>query len=284
MFYFRFIFSCGLALLLAACGSNITPVTGVTLANFRYTGAAGVLTVKLVGEALTASGVRVYANGASCQNDNSTSETNRSAYCVLTIPDNLKVAIRVANSSNEDNFNAVFTAPMPQVRFTTRIGNAASSEDFVIELNPISAPITVKNFLAYVNESPSFYESTIFHRVDKSAGVVQGGGFTAGTVAKTGLKASIALESNNGLLNLRGSVGMARTTDVNSATSQFYINMRDNPLYNYTSDSNPGYAVFGSVISGMSTLENIYNQETHLIANVSAPINDITIISASQTQ
>lgn len=273
---------------MTACGSNITPVTEVTLANFRYTGAAGVLTVKLVGEALTASGVRVYANGASCQNDNSTSETNRSAYCVLTIPDNLKVAIRVTNSSNEDNFNAVFTAPMPQVRFTTRIGNAASSEDFVIELNPISAPITVKNFLAYVNESPSFYESTIFHRVDKSAGVVQGGGFTAGTaglVAKTGLKAAIALESNNGLLNLRGSVGMARTTDVNSATSQFYINMRDNPDFNYKSDSNPGYAVFGSVISGMTILENIYNQNTHTINGyTNVPINDITIISASQTQ
>jgi cyclophilin family peptidyl-prolyl cis-trans isomerase len=266
------------ALMLASCGGGLQAVTGVTIPNLRYTGSLGVINVSLVGRALTASGMRVYANGTLCSNDNSTSETSRSASCVITVPDDLKVEIRVTNINGDENHRSDFYAPMPQVSFQTSMG------DVVMELNPTKAPITVKNFLSYVNQSPSFYQSTIFHRVIAGF-VVQGGGFTSGMVAKTGQSAAIALESNNGLKNERGTVAMARSTDPNSATSQFYVNVVNNTSLNYVSDSSPGYAVFGTVISGMDVIDNIANQATTTVnGNNDVPVTDITVTSASQTK
>ncbi len=179
MYIFRFSFVCSIIFIIIACGSNITPVSGVTVTNIRYTGVAEILTVNLVGDALTASGMKVYANGGLCTNDTSTSETSRSAFCMLTVPDDLRVQIRVTNGSGQDNYNSTFTAPMPQFKFSTNLA------DLIVELDPIRAPVTVKNFLSYVNKSPSFYNSTIFHRVIAGF-MVQGGGFTHGMVVKSG--------------------------------------------------------------------------------------------------
>lgn len=266
------------ALMLVSCGGGLQTVTGVTIPNLRYTGSPGVINVNLVGQALTASGMRVYANGTLCNNDTSTSETSRTAFCVITVPDDLKVQIRVTNLNGDENHRSDFYAPKPQVTFQTSMG------DFVVELDPTHAPVTVKNFLSYVNQSPSFYHSTIFHRVI-SGFVVQGGGFTSGMVAKTGQSAAIALESNNGLKNERGTVAMARTDAPNSATSQFYVNVVNNTSLDYVSDSSPGYAVFGMVISGMDVIDNISTQPTTTVSGShDVPITDITVTSATQSR
>jgi cyclophilin family peptidyl-prolyl cis-trans isomerase len=134
-----------------------------------------------------------------------------------------------------------FTVPDPQVQVTTTQGK------LVLELNPTAAPLSVDNFLKYVGSG--FYTGTIFHRVIPNF-VVQAGGFTSGLTPMTPSFGPITLESNNGLKNLKGTLAMARTSDPNSATSQFYVNLVDNTSLDFVSSANPGYAVFGKVSSG----------------------------------
>jgi cyclophilin family peptidyl-prolyl cis-trans isomerase len=138
-----------------------------------------------------------------------------------------------------------FTVPKPQVRMTTSLGS------LLIELEPAKAPITVKNFLAYVQDG--FYVNTVFHRII-STFMAQGGGFTFGTnySAKTPTRPAITLEktSATGLSNTAKTIAMARTSIADSATSQFFINLVDNAFLNAqgSSDGN-GYAVFGTVVT-----------------------------------
>ena len=130
----------------------------------------------------------------------------------------------------------------------------------VLELYPEKAPITVKNFITYVNEG--YYSGTIFHRVIKNF-MIQGGGFTKNYARKKN-HPSIANEAFNGLTNDRGTIAMARTGQPHSATSQFFINTRNNSSLNFTSQSPRGwgYTVFGKVISGMETVDKIENSKT----------------------
>ena len=133
-----------------------------------------------------------------------------------------------------------------------------SDGEIVVELYADKAPITVANFMKYVDAG--FYSNTIFHRVVPSF-VVQGGGDSPNFVAKTALYAPITLETNVGLSNARGTIAMARTSDPNSATSEFYFNTVDNNMgantLDYVSASSPGYAVFGKIISGLGTIDTI---------------------------
>ncbi|MGD8242867.1 MAG: peptidylprolyl isomerase [Desulfobacterales bacterium] len=140
-------------------------------------------------------------------------------------------------------------ADNPQVRLETTKGL------IVLELNPQAAPETVENFLTYVREG--YYDGTIFHRVIKDF-MIQGGGMMPGMVAKAG-RAPIRNEANNGLKNKKGTIAMARTGNPHSATSQFFINVRDNfPLdFKSRSRSGWGYCVFGQVIQGMNVVERI---------------------------
>lgn len=126
-----------------------------------------------------------------------------------------------------------------------------------IELDREASPTTVQNFLDYVNAG--FYDNTIFHRVIPGF-MIQGGGFDLQGVQK-GTNAPIALESNNGLKNVAGAVAMARTNVPDSATSQFFINTVDNSFLDFT-PNNPGYAVFGKVVSGMGVVAAIENVQT----------------------
>jgi len=140
----------------------------------------------------------------------------------------------------------VTPAKKPVVVFKTNLGS------FEVELDPEHAPITTRNFLRYVRDG--FYNGTIFHRVVKGF-VIQGGGFTADLKRKP-TRPPIKNESNNGLSNRRGTIAMARTADPDSATCQFYINLKDNLAL----DPRPGragYAVFGKVISGMDVVDKI---------------------------
>lgn len=128
-----------------------------------------------------------------------------------------------------------------------------------IELFQDQAPITVKNFLSYVDDK--FYDSTVFHRVIKTF-MIQGGGFQASNpIKQKKTKTAIVNESTNGLKNDRGTIAMARTSDPNSATSQFFINVVDNNILNRR-EADAGYAVFGKVIEGMDVVDKIRDVQT----------------------
>ncbi|MBC8214385.1 MAG: peptidyl-prolyl cis-trans isomerase [Candidatus Marinimicrobia bacterium] len=143
-----------------------------------------------------------------------------------------------------------------------------------IELNKEKAPITVKNFLTYVEDE--FFNGTIFHRVIGNF-MIQGGGFTPDGERKETLP-PIKLESDNGLSNKLGTIAMARTGDPNSATSQFFINVRDNNMLDFK-PGNPGYAVFGKVIDGMDVVENIKAVQTTTKMGMMRdwPVDDVII-------
>ena len=127
-----------------------------------------------------------------------------------------------------------------------------SKGNIEIELNQEKAPISVKNFLNYVKNN--HYDGTVFHRVISNF-MIQGGGFTPDGEQKP-VDNPIKLESNNGLKNDEGTIAMARTNIPDSATSQFFINVKGNDFLNYV-PGNDGYAVFGKVISGMEVVNEI---------------------------
>ena len=136
-----------------------------------------------------------------------------------------------------------------------------SMGDITIELFRADAPITTDNFTRYVQDG--FYDGLIFHRVIDNF-MIQGGGFDAGLNQKPATYPPITNEAGNGLSNLRGTIGMARTNVVNSATSQFFINTRDNLFLDHHDDTPQGYgyAVFGRVTSGMDVVDAIGQVET----------------------
>ncbi len=142
-----------------------------------------------------------------------------------------------------------------------------------IELDEEASPRTVRNFIRYVEDGS--FDGTIFHRV-MSGFMIQGGGFTPdGTQKET--RDPIQLESNNGLKNLRGTLAMARTSEPNSATNQFFINLVDNSFLNYGAGQ-PGYAVFGRVVSGMDVVDDIGSVSTETRGPYSDwPVEDVII-------
>jgi len=135
----------------------------------------------------------------------------------------------------------------PKVEFKTNMGS------FVVELDDVKAPKTTANFLNYVKSG--FYNGTIFHRVIDGF-MIQGGGFTPDLVQKP-TDAPVASEANNGLKNNTYTIAMARTSDPDSATAQFFINVKDNEGLNYPNAMGNGYTVFGKVISGTQTIDAI---------------------------
>jgi peptidyl-prolyl cis-trans isomerase A (cyclophilin A) len=160
----------------------------------------------------------------------------------------------------------------PQVLFKTSMGN------FSVEVYPDKAPKTVDNFLRYVKDK--HYDGTVFHRV-MDGFMVQGGGFTADMKQKP-TREPVALEAMNGLKNEVGTIAMARTANPNSATSQFFINVVNNPSLNAPQPDGYGYTVFGKVVSGMDVVNKIRavpvgNQG--MFQNV--PLTAITIVSVN---
>lgn len=132
------------------------------------------------------------------------------------------------------------------IRFETTLGN------FTIELFEKEAPLTVANFLKYIDDG--FFDGTIFHRIVPGF-VIQGGGFTEDMSQKK-TRAPIKNEADNGLKNERGSLSMARTNDINSATSQFFVNLKDNEFLDHQR-GNFGYAVFARVTEGLDVVDRI---------------------------
>ncbi len=156
------------------------------------------------------------------------------------------------------------------VVFSTNYG------DINIELMPEEAPVTVENFLKYVDEG--FFDDTVFHRVIPGF-VLQGGGFTADMQQKD-TAAPIKNEADNGLKNLRGTLSMARTQVVDSATSQFFINLVDNAFLDH-GDRDFGYAVFARVVEGMDVVDKIATVQTaDSGAHQNVPVEPVLVSSA----
>lgn len=133
-----------------------------------------------------------------------------------------------------------------------------SKGNIKIKLNPDKAPISTENFLKYVQKKQ--YDGTIFHRVIKDF-MIQGGGFTPDMKEKDTLS-PIKNEAKNGLSNMRGTIAMARTNEIDSASAQFFINVVDNQRLDYKNDNQYGYAVFGEVTDGMDVVDKIRNVTT----------------------
>lgn len=160
----------------------------------------------------------------------------------------------------------------PRVKFTTSLG------DFVVELDPAKAPKTVENFLQYVADK--HYDGTVFHRVIDGF-MIQGGGFTADMQQKP-TRAAIPLEAKNGLKNDRYTIAMARTSNPDSATAQFFINVANNDMLNAPQPDGHGYAVFGKVVQGQAVVDKIRSVATgNRGMHQNVPTTAVTITAAT---
>ena len=163
-------------------------------------------------------------------------------------------------------------ANAPKVKLSTSMG------DIVVQLEPAKAPKTVENFLQYVKDK--HYDGTIFHRVIDGF-MVQGGGFTA-DMAQKPVRAPIVLEAQNGLKNDKYTIAMARTNVPDSATAQFFINVKDNAMLNARQPSGDGYAVFGKVVQGTDVVDKIKAVATgNKGGHQNVPSSPVTITSAT---
>ena len=150
-------------------------------------------------------------------------------------------------------FSAAAVVPISAAAADPQVDVKTSMGDFRVELYPAKAPKSVENFLQYVKSG--HYNGTVFHRVIPGF-MVQGGGMTADMSQKP-TRPPIPIESKNGLKNDVGTLAMARTSDPNSATAQFFINVNKNDFLNYPGQDGNGYTVFGKVVSGMDVVNKI---------------------------
>ncbi len=191
------------------------------------------------------------------------------------------IALLINSCTNQTNEASV--SQNKEGDMTTIIINT-SHGDIKLELNKEKAPITTENFVAIAKSG--YYEGTIFHRVINGF-MIQGGGLNADMTNKSSGTAPIQNEANNGLPNDRGTVAMARTMDPHSATSQFFINHKDNNFLNHTGE-NPqgwGYAVFGKVTEGMDVVDKIADVETGSSGgHQDVPVDLITIESVTVSE
>jgi peptidyl-prolyl cis-trans isomerase A (cyclophilin A)/peptidyl-prolyl cis-trans isomerase B (cyclophilin B) len=184
----------------------------------------------------------------------------------------MRLAARFAAGFAALTLSTAAFAADPQVALKTSMG------EIVLELNPEKAPVTVDNFLKYVKSG--FYKGTIFHRVIDGF-MIQGGGMDAQFHGRRTNK-PIKNESNNGLTNAKYTVAMARESNPDSATSQFFINVVDNPGLDYPNMQGSGYTVFGKVVKGQDVVDKIKGvlvDDIHGLENV--PVTPVVIRSAT---
>lgn len=274
--------------LLAACGggADSPAVTTMSATNVSY---GKTLTVTVLGTGLKGA-ITVSAEpgcGAMTASSGGTDGTQTFTCKVTTLG---SMQPRVRNAEGKEIATLRLDIPAPQVTITATQG--ALSGTIVVELDPVKAPKTVDNFLAYVNQGTPFHRNTLFHRA--IAGVlVQAGGYTGSLTPKAATLVPVELESNNGLKNLRGTVGMARLADPNTATTQFYINLKDNAEFDYVDEANPGYAVFGTVTAGLDIADyigatpvapKVVNNSDPALTLENVPVTEVRITAISQTR
>lgn len=264
--------------LLAACGGGGSStednqqITSVTVRALSYSRQA----------VLLVSGVYLRDNMAAatgiCKDPvfNMTQSTPQLAVLNCAVTATGEQPLVITGTNGKLLYSGSLTVPLPQVELVTSQGSV------VVELDPAAAPLTVTNFLTYVNSG--YYNNTLFHRVIPSF-VVQGGGYLPGLIRKAGQRPPIVLESNKGLSNARGTLAMARTTVPDSATSEFFINLVDNSTLDYLSPTSPGYAVFGKVLSGLEVIDAVAAQPTTLSSGLrDVPVTDVILQVAQQVK
>jgi len=177
---------------------------------------------------------------------------------------------------------ALFGLAQPAVAANPQVLIKTSAGDITVEMDEAKAPATVKNFLSYVDDG--HYAGTQFHRVIKGF-MIQGGGYSADFTEKS-TRAPVANEADNGLKNDRGTLAMARTSDPNSATAQFFINHADNAFLNHKGKTPQGwgYAVFGKVTSGMDVVDKIAATPTGANAKGMADVPKTPVMIESVTR
>jgi len=201
--------------------------------------------------------------------------TSKSVTCTIGAAGTGVVSLEAKLADGTVLKSVSFDVPNPQVSLVTNLGS------MVVELNPTATPITTDNFLQYVNSK--FYDNTIIHRIVTTGIFVAQGGWLSPTPAvQPGQKAAIALEVNKGLSNLKGTIAMARSAELNSATSQFYFNLADNVALD---TAGGGYAVFGKVVSGAEVLDAMANVKTTTAFGLADfPASNFIVLSATQTK
>ncbi len=271
-----------LACFLTACGggggSQLTqgPLASVSDIQVDRLSYSQISSFKILGTALSA-GTALTLSADKCSSItvlSTSTDTEVKATC--TVNGTGTLTFQAKNTSGNSLLTKTLTVPEPQVTLVTNLGS------MVVELNPTAAPATVSNFLQYVHDG--FYANTVFHRVIANF-VAQGGGYTAAGAEQAGVRAAIALESNKGLSNARGTIAMARASAANSATSQFYFNLIDNAFLDYASTASPGYAVFGKLTQGLSVMDAMGSSATGTrFGMADFPLVNIVLQSAAQTQ
>jgi len=203
------------------------------------------------------------------------SSTSKSVACNVGAVGTGAISFEAKLADGSTLKSASFDVPNPQVSLVTNLGTLK------LELYPVEAPITVSNYLQYVNDK--FYENTIIHRiVTNGIYVAQGGWLTPAPAVQPGQRAAIALEVGKGLSNIKGTIAMARSSELNSATSQFFFNLADNTALD---TANEGYAVFGKVLSGASLLDALAMVQTSTQYGLSDfPSQSVIVQSVTQTQ
>lgn len=267
---------------LGACGgggdTTSTGVVNMSASNMRM---GGTSTLVASGRNLLSSKMLVEGPCANLTRVSASTEDLLQYTCDVQAPGTVRVF--VVNADGQFIGDVTAQVPAPRVSVVTSKGT------IVIDLDAERAPKTVLNFLAFVNGS--FYTSTIVDTALKDKGFMAGGfSVTAATgalAAKSTGRAGVALESNNGLKHVRGTIGMFRGAAADSGTFRWFINTADNVELNYTDATNPGYAVFGTVSSGLDVADSIaaVDVRADLVAGLAAlPVTTITLTSVTQTR
>ena len=255
-------------------GDGDPAVTSISATNTRFSRPA---TVTISGRNLLA-GISLHMEGG-CENvtfvTTNTDDTHQYTCDVLGVGEHIA---HVSTSDGRFLGRLTFQVPQPQVSLTVPQGT------ITLQLDAAKAPVTARNFLNYVNSG--FYRLTLLHRAIPARGIVAGG-YTTGLVGKAATQPAIVLESNNGLKNVRGTLGMVRAEAFDSATTQWYINTADNPDLDYVDAAQPGYAVFGTVLTGLEVVDAItaVATKTDTAKNMpDVPVTEIRISAMSQTR
>ena len=266
--------------LAVACGGGDEPtrVSNLALTNTMF---GKTMTVSVAGSGLDDPDLTLETQGVPCSGvaRGTALEYQTSFSCLVEGTGTIVAVIR--NGAGADLGRVEAPVPVPEVMMMVTQG--ARSGSFVVELDPAAAPVTALNFVRYVNRG--FYAQTIFHRV-LAGQIVQGGQYLTDKSIRAPLFDPIPLESDNGLKNLRGTIAMARTSVPDSASAQFYLNLRDNPAFDYVGEALPGYAVFGRVVSGMEVVDETAKVPIYTFDNTlpALPQQDVVITLAVQTK
>ncbi len=284
--YFSKCSALSLAMMLASCGGGgLTSSAGgpsvlnMSASSIRYSGR---MLVSVSGRLLTEGATLTADSG--CDSPTKVAGGTDDAMqfnCTLTAAGN--VFVRIRNAAGDTLASLRVEVPNPQVAISTTNGI------IVVELDPSRAKATVDNFLAY--SSANFYANVLIHRVVNDV-LIQGGGYLTGPKPKLPNRDPIANESNNGLKNVRGSIAMWHPDgQPDAANAQFFINTKDNPDFDFKDAANKGYAVFGTVVTGIEVVDAIKAVATTskaiegidtLLADT--PTSEVKINGVSQTR